>query len=115
MIRLKSGSTINYEENLDLFFQKIFNAVITDSRKIVNDNAKGTESNEILNELYLKEIMDTCINITNQLFEMQKKSHRLSKFIISGFIFNGILMAIQTENIKPKPDRSISAEKNIIH
>jgi hypothetical protein len=115
MIKFKSGAVIQYEENLDLFFQKIFDVVIADSKKIVDDNLKGTESNENVNELYLKEIMNACITVTHQLFEMQRKFPEISRFIISGFIFNGILMAIQNENVKLQAEESTITEKNTIH
>jgi hypothetical protein len=115
MIKLKSGLTIEQEKNLDTFFQKIFDAIIADSKSIVNDSLKGSEPNENLNELYLQEIMNTCITITHQLFEMQKESPEISKFIISGFIFNGILMSIQNEKIKLKLEEPILTEKSTIH
>ena len=110
MIRLKSGTTVKHEKNLDAFFQKIIDAIITDSKKTVNDNVTDFELLELnenlenLNELYFREMMDNCIIITNQLFEIQKKFPKISKFIISGFIFNAILIAIQSESIRLKAE-----------
>ena len=115
MIRLKSGTTVKHEKDLDSFFQKIIDAIIADSKKTVNDNTSNIELNENLNELYFKEMMDNCIIITHQLFELQKKFPKISKFIISGFIFNAILIAIQSESMKLKPEIPIMTGKETIH
>ena len=115
MIRLKSGTTVQHEQDLDSFFQKIIDAIIIDSKKTVNDNAINFEPSDNLNELYFREMMDNCIIITNQLFEIQKKFPKISKFIISGFIFNAILIAIQTESMKYRSEIPILSESETIH
>jgi hypothetical protein len=38
--------------------------------------------------------MDNCIYVTHQLFTLYQDNEKLTKFIVTGFIFNSIMMSL---------------------
>jgi hypothetical protein len=93
MITLKSGTEIEYNEDFDVFFQNILEKGIVESRKLADEKFfKGSE--KTYNDLFLKEIMDNAIFIVHQLSEMSKKNRKLAEFIMTGFLFNSIIMTL---------------------
>ncbi len=98
MIKLKNGKDIAYNENFDIFYQNLLSGIITESAKTANEACGLNIDMEEYNKLLLKEVMDNSIFITHQLFEISKVNENLSKFIITGFLFNCIVMSIPNLN-----------------
>jgi hypothetical protein len=99
MIKLKNGVTVEYSSDFDDFFRNILDAMIRESRKAVDENAAPSDSLDSLNESFLKELMDNCIYVTHQIFMLASECEDLSKFMVSGFIFNSILLMMQTKKM----------------
>lgn len=115
MIKLKNGQEIKYNKDLDQFFKNLLETIIKESRKVVEKNPKKPETHESLNEIFLKELMDNCIFVTHQLFEMSKINEELSKFMVTGFIFNSIMLTIsQLDTVFVTKDNK-KKEKETIH
>ncbi len=113
MITLKNGHIVKYDKDFDKFFKSLLEAIVKESRKEALYNSPDSDDKKKFNELFLKELMDNCIYITHQLFEISKKNEEFSKFIISGFIFNSTVLSLPTEFddlIKTEEDN-----KEIIH
>lgn len=94
MIKLINGHEIKYNEDFDRFFQNLLEAIITESKKM--SIIKSTDQNKTTEErdIFLQEIMDNSIYVTQQLFQIYKDNEKLTKFIITGFIFNSVIMAL---------------------
>ena len=94
MIKLINGYEIKYNDDFDRFFQNLLEAIITESKK--TSIIKSTDQNNTVSErdIFLQEIMDNSIYVTQQLFLIYKDNEKLTKFIITGFIFNSVIMAI---------------------
>lgn len=94
MIRLLNGYEINYTEDFDKFFQNLLEAIIFESKQssISKKKAEGETRSE--RDIFLQEIMDNCIYVTHQLFTLYQDNEKLTKFIITGFIFNSIMMSL---------------------
>ena len=112
MIELKNGHVVEYNQDFDLFFQNLLESIIKESKKETLNNFSATKESESFNDIYLKELMDNCIYVTHQLFEIGKKNEEFSKFIVTGFIFNSIIMNLQILD-KDLDDNSDNSE--IIH
>ncbi len=102
MITLKNGHIIPYNRDFDKFFKSLMDSIIEESKNEVNTSKRPGDSLDTLNESFLREIMDNCIVVTHQLFEIPEEQKDMSKFMVSGFIFNSILLIIQNaENLLP--------------
>ncbi|MBN1534006.1 MAG: hypothetical protein JXA20_15155 [Spirochaetes bacterium] len=93
MIKLKSGAEIAYNREFDQFFQSLLDAVIKESYGAAKENRKPGDTTRF-NELLLKEVMDNCIYVTHQLFEIAKDNEALSKFMVTGFLFNSVVLSL---------------------
>lgn len=92
MITLKNGHRVEYNSDFDQFFRDLLEAIIQESKM---ELMRETElSPEDYNEAFLKEIMDNCIYVVHQLFEIRKENEEMSRFIITGFMFNSIIMTL---------------------
>ena len=113
MIKLKNGFEIKYDKDFDQFFRSLLESIIKESRRASESQAESRKSIESFNEIFLKELMDNCIFVTHQLFEIAKKSEDFSKFIVTGFLFNSIILNL------PNLDSGFSLKnpesKSIIH
>lgn len=117
MIQLKSGLEIKYNQDFDVFFKNIMESVIFESQKAARSNVQTEEKKQNtieFNDLFLKEIMDNCIFITHQLFELYKDNEEISKFIVTGFIFNTILLTLPQIDIDTLIKKN-TEEKDVIH
>jgi len=94
MIKLLNGHEIKYNEDFDRFFQNLLEAIITESRKISIIKASGEKNSESERNIFLQEVMDNSIYVTHQLFRIYQDNEKLTKFIITGFIFNSVIMAL---------------------
>jgi len=94
MIKLINGFEVEYSDDFDRFFQNLLEAVIRVSRlsaikkKAIKDESRSER------DIFLQEIMDNCIFITHQLFTLYKENEKFTKFIITGFIFNSVIIAL---------------------
>ena len=110
MITLKNGHTVEYDKDFDKFFKSLLEAIVKESRKEALIVLPDTNDKIKFNDCFLKELMDNCIYVTHQLFEISKKNEEFSKFIISGFIFNSTILSLPTEHediIKSEDDKEI--------
>jgi hypothetical protein len=98
MIKLINGYEIKYNDDFDRFFQNLLEAIITESKRmsiIKSTDQKNTASER---DIFLQEIMDNSIYVTQQLFQIYRDNEKLTKFIITGFIFNSVIMALPGNN-----------------
>ncbi len=92
MITLKNGLVVPYNKDFDVFFRSLLETIVVESRK--SASATGPVAGLSENEKFLKEVMDNCIFVTHQLFEIAKEREEFSRFIVTGFIFNGIVYSL---------------------
>jgi len=110
MIKLINGYEIKYNEDFDRFFQNLLEAIITESKRMSIIKSTDNKNNLSERDIFLQEIMDNSIYVTQQLFQIYKDNEKLTKFIITGFIFNSVIMALPgndgTEMISSEPDEA---------
>lgn len=94
MIRLKNGAEVEYDQNFDAFFQRLLASIISESASAVNSRTEVPSDPAAYNKLMAKEIMDNSIFVTHQIFEIAKLNENLSKFLVTGFLFNSIVLSI---------------------
>ena len=106
MIKLINGFEVEYNEDFDKFFQNMLEAIIFESKQASIAKKKESDETRSEREIFLQEIMDNCIYVTHQLFTMYQDNEKLTKFIITGFIFNSIMMSLPGYNqvVKLPPD-----------
>ena len=110
MIRLKNQTVIDYQEDFDAFFQKIVAEVIKSSLRAASSAVEKGDNADTFNELLLRDIMDNCIYITNQVQELSEKDRNISTLFITGCLFNCMINALSRlgsltpENSVPKKD-----------
>ena len=92
MIKLKNGLVVPYNKDFDVFFKSLLETMVIESRK--SASAAGPAAGLTENERFLKELMDNCILVTHQLFEIAKEREEFSRFIVTGFIFNSIIYSL---------------------
>ncbi len=94
MIRLLNGYEVDYTEDFDKFFQNLLEAIIFESKQSSLNKKKEPGEQRSERDILLQEIMDNCIYVTHQLFTLYQDNEKLTKFIITGFIFNSIMMSL---------------------
>ena len=94
MIKLKNGYEVKYDNDFDVFFQNLLEAIIKESRKDAIKSHPEQDQDSNFNDTFLKELMDNCILVTHQLFELRKQNEELSRFLITGFLFNSIILSM---------------------
>ncbi|HPJ35024.1 MAG TPA: hypothetical protein PK358_09335 [Spirochaetota bacterium] len=94
MIKLINGFVVEYSDDFDRFFQNLLEAVIQVSRQSAIKKKTSPEESRTERDIFLQEIMDNCIYITHQLFTIYKDNEKFTKFIITGFIFNSVIIAL---------------------
>ena len=98
MIKLTSGAEVKYNEDFDKFFQSLLEAIIVESKKAAMTTGRTSEDQSSEKERFLQKIMDNCIYVTHQLFTLYADNEKFSKFIITGFIFNSIMLSLPGYN-----------------
>jgi len=58
--------------------------------------------------------MDNCIYVTHQLFEIAKDNEALSKFMVTGFLFNSVVLSLSQMPDKDEEEEG-DAGKDMIH
>jgi len=116
MFKLKNGTVIEYDKDIDKFFYNLLNQIIEQSKKETDNLKDSNLSPEKKNDIFLKDIMDNCILVTHQLYEISKENEELGKFLTSGFIFNSIIQSISQNGIlKDLSSQDDDDKTNIIH
>ncbi|MBN1500895.1 MAG: hypothetical protein JW982_12100 [Spirochaetes bacterium] len=119
MIKLKSGKKIEFENNLDQFFQILLTEIIEEAYNnisFIKNKVSGSapEKPEMDDEqLLLKEIMDQSIFVTHQLFDLYMVNKDLAKFLVTGFLFNSIVLSIP--NLRKFTEDGGTPDKNYVH
>lgn len=113
MIRLKNGVEIEYDQNFDVFFQRLLSTIISESAAAVNGREDAPSDKVAYNKALAKEIMDNSIFVTHQIFEIEKLNANLAKFLVTGFLFNSIVLSIPEMSDDLAPDAGSKAE--IVH
>jgi len=119
MIKLKNGFEVKHNKDFDQFFKNLLSAMITESQidaeNIYSTMNKATapEGDASPNEFFLKMLMDNCIYVTHQLFDIAKTNEDMSKFMVTGFIFNSILLSIPQDSEKKTGENE--NDMDIIH
>ncbi len=116
MIKLINGFEVEYSDDFDRFFQNLLEAVIRVSRIAAVKKKSQKEENRTERDIFLQEIMDNCIFITHQLFTLYKDNEKFTKFIITGFIFNSVIIALnEFDNTAEGKSKKNSDEGEILH
>lgn len=114
MLTLKNGVEIKYNEDFDIFFQLLLEKIVTESRKDAEKLFYENEDKEsTFNDLFLKELMDNAIYISHQLFELSSKNRKFAEFVLSGFLFNSIIISMLKD--EQSTEESDSENKDSIH
>lgn len=94
MIKLKNGYEVPYNRDIDAFLNALARSIIRESihSPLTSRGASGDAGNESL----LREIMDNCIYVTHQVFELFKKDENAGKLLATGFLFNFVILLLQT-------------------
>lgn len=98
MILLTNGFEIKYTEDFDKFFHNLLEAIIVESKKTSLIKKTGSDESKSERDIFLQEIMDNCIYVTHQLFTLYSDNEKFTKFIITGFIFNSIILSLSNFN-----------------
>lgn len=116
MIKLINGFEVEYSDDFDRFFQNLLEAVIQVSRISAVKKKSRKEETRTERDIFLQEIMDNCIFITHQLFTLYKDNEKFTKFIITGFIFNSVIIALNDyENNSEEMNKKTNDDGEIIH
>ncbi len=99
MIKLKSGKHVEYNENFDIFFMNLLENIIAEAKENLDSEENFEQTGDSKNERLVREIMDNCIYVTHQLFEISREDENLSKFIVTGFLFNSIMLTLTHSNL----------------
>ena len=118
MIKLKTGFEVEYNRDFDVFFQNLIRSIISESRRVQNESMKNKGDSVIdidrnpFDEKLLKEIMDNSIFVAHQILEIFKNDENLSKFLITGCLFN---CAVLTMSHREKSNDEDRDENGIFH
>jgi hypothetical protein len=93
MIKLKSGKIVDFDDNYDQFFQNLMQKIIEDSVQTAKNQCDVADISAY-NSILLKELMDNSIYVTHQIFDLAKVNKNLSKFLVTGFLFNSMVLSI---------------------
>jgi hypothetical protein len=110
MIKLKNGFEVPYNKDFDEFYKDLMESIVRESHKAASST--NPVNGQSSSELFLKEVMDNCIYVTHQLFEIAKEREEFSRFIITGFLFNSIICSFPSLG-GPASDREPEDKENI--
>ncbi len=103
MIKLKNGHVVTYQKDFDAFFQDLLESMVRESRRVAAEHGRPSDD-QAKNEVFLKELMDNCIYVTHQLFNLAKEKEEFSRFMVTGFIFNSIICSLPVLENELAPD-----------
>ena len=110
MFILKNGYKIPYNENFDEFFTTIFDTIVVESKKYIANN-HGNLPDKEKNDLLIKEILDNCMLITEQIATISKEDQPFANFISTGILFNSIILNMDNTIESLNPDQ----KNNLTH
>jgi len=110
MIKLKNGHEVTYDKDFDQFFKNLIESIMKESRTCAEQKFLKQTNTNTMNDFFLKEIMDNCIYVTHQLFQIAKQNEDFSKFMVSGFLFNSIILALPHGIEETKKDKEQNKE-----
>lgn len=114
MIKLKSGTEIGYDDDFERFFQKLLSAIISESMTAVQASSPSQDQSEF-NRLLAKEIMDNSIFVSHQIFELSAINQNLAKFLVTGFLFNSIVLSLPNASEALQAKKPKTNDKETIH
>jgi hypothetical protein len=94
MIVLTNGFEVKYSEDFDKFFHNLLEAIIHESKKASIIKKSKSDVTKPERDIFLQEIMDNCIYVTHQLFTLYSTNEKFTKFLMTGFIFNSIILSL---------------------
>lgn len=120
MIKLKSGKHVEYNENFDIFFMDLLENIIAEAKENLDLHKDLEQNGDSNNEKLVREIMDNCIYVTHQLFEISRENENISRFIVTGFLFNSIMLTLTHSNlfgasINESGENSSEDDNGIVH
>jgi len=115
MILLKSGKSLPYNDDFDVFFRDLMDAVINEALMAVHESEEKKINSDNQQQLLLKEIMDNCILVSHQLLQISKENENLSKFIITGSLFQCAVMTFHNSSQKFDDESFNDAEDDTLH
>lgn len=115
MILLKSGKSLPYNDDFDVFFRDLMDAVINEALMAVHESEEKKTSSDNQQQLLLKEIMDNCILVSHQLLQISKENENLSKFIITGSLFQCAVMTFHNSSHKFNEDSFDETDDDTLH
>jgi len=93
MIKLKNGFEVPYNRDIDAFLNSLARSIIRES--IHSPSIPRDTSEELHNEAVLKEIMDNCIFVTHQVFELFTRDENAGRLLATGFLFNFVILVLR--------------------
>mgnify|MGYP001768160502 CR=1 FL=1 len=115
MIKLINGFEVKYIDDFDKFFQNLLEAIIYESKQASILKKSAPEETKTEKDLFLQEIMDNCIYVTHQLFTLYSTNEKFTKFIMTGFIFNSIILSLSNFSDIVDPKKNDSDGADILH
>ncbi len=112
MIKLKNGHVVTYQKDFDAFFQDLLESMVRESRRTAAERGRPDDE-RTRNELFLKELMDNCIYVTHQLFDLAKEKEEFSRFMVTGFIFNSIICSLPVLENEISPENEPDEEEPV--
>ncbi len=107
MIKLKNGYEVPYNRDIDAFLNTLARSIIRES--IHSPMIPQDTSEDVRYEAVLREIMDNCIYVTHQIFELYKKDENAGKLLATGFLFNFVILLFQTMEGSGMPSAGTTA------
>jgi len=115
MIVLTNGFEVKYTEDFDKFFHNLLEAIIVESKKTSLLKKTGSDATKNERDIFLQEIMDNCIYVTHQLFTLYSDNEKFTKFIITGFIFNSIILSLSNFTDMPEIKKTDDDGADTLH
>ncbi len=102
MIMLKSGRSLPVSDDFDVFFRDLMDGVINEALMNVHEQEENEKMDDNQRQqLLLKEIMDNCILVSHQVLQISKENESLSKFLVTGSLFQCAVMTFQHSGYQP--------------
>lgn len=115
MIRLKSGKAVNLNENFDVFFHDLQTEIISQSVETAKTMCDSDADGDKYQSILLKEIMDNSIYVTHQIFELASINKNMSKFLVTGFLFNSIVTSLPEQSGAGRNTADSSPDDHTLH
>jgi len=115
MILLKSGKSLPYNDDFDVFFRDLMDAIINEALMAVHQGEEKKKNDDKQQQVLLKEIMDNCILVSHQLLQISKENENLSKFIITGSLFQCAVMTFHNSSQNADGDSTEETDEDTLH